>query len=546
MLQAATTGHQSNEIGAVVGPVGEGNLLLANEVAIALRVSRCKATRSILKWVRDPVDAGRPGDFPGLVAGVIAEAIPLKSSPADAGLKKNAALWLSTAADYIFKHSTLDSDSRTRFVLACLLPLLRINSDKPLKVCLDQTKDRIGEAVVILAIADLLGEDFDSRFRNRSADQDLPWTFTDDAVQIDCALTAEIAKDCSVKLPLVDDYDVDEQDWIKQLDVASFKHPPQEWASPAQLWQLADAVASSRKNMLLPREWVESNVNWEKVGVWWKRLHAALTGTSVAEKNPLSKDDFRVVVERNEASLDQDGSDVLESIGDLATETRPLHEANQSDTISASGSQHETPKDANLQSTSEPEQSPFSSGGGSAAAAASTRRLPVAQVLSHNDPVFVGSVQRMIASVRSHQSSLSLATVLIEPEDSRLRVRQGDGLTQWQDRLIIALNDCPDLEKVLCFVTKDGEFLAALPDVERNEATDILRQEIMKTIGATVEESMGGLAGGDLPGRFYAGIGSVVCPSTTFEANQLIEAAQRCFTAARRQGSAAIKSIEVY
>ena len=76
----------------------------------------------------------------------------------------------------------------------------------------------------------------------------------------------------------------------------------------------------------------------------------------------------------------------------------------------------------------------------------------------------------------------------------------------------------------------------------------MLRQGLFEVLSGDqgVDISELSLAKVQIPARFHAGIAATSSPGASFTAEQLIESAVRCLTAARSHGKASIKSIEVF
>ncbi len=179
-------------------------------------------------------------------------------------------------------------------------------------------------------------------------------------------------------------------------------------------------------------------------------------------------------------------------------------------------------------------------------------RIPIAMVRSHNDPLFVNSLQRRIAECRTEDRCVTLVLIDVAPENEddflQLCATRENGLALWQQKLSNWLSDHPHVNQPRAFVTSDSELLITFIDIERAEATSILRQGLMEVLSGKKLDGLreDQLAKVSLPAKYHVGIASVASPSAGFTPYQLIGSTHRCYDAAKRTGSAAIKSIEVY
>jgi hypothetical protein len=123
-----------------------------------------------------------------------------------------------------------------------------------------------------------------------------------------------------------------------------------------------------------------------------------------------------------------------------------------------------------------------------------------------------------------------------------------NGLNRWQQALVNWMCEQPEIQNPYAFLTVQGELILCVIDLERNELTQLLRLGLIEVLTGERIQSPGAeaLARVKVPARYYAGIASASAPGATFTPEKLIEAAQRCLTAVKHQGKAAIKSIEAY
>ncbi|MCA9134634.1 MAG: hypothetical protein KDA45_15810, partial [Planctomycetales bacterium] len=179
-------------------------------------------------------------------------------------------------------------------------------------------------------------------------------------------------------------------------------------------------------------------------------------------------------------------------------------------------------------------------------------KVLIAEIHTHNDPVFVNVVRRQIAVCRSEARALSLACIVVRPEDEADRLAlcgsRDNGLALWQQKMVQWLAEHPQVVEPYAFLTTEGELVLCLLDLERSETTSLLRHGLLEVLlGRPVDDDSGtSLAKVSLPARYHAGIATSSSPGASLSPQQLIEAAVRCLTAARSLGKGSMKSIEVY
>ena len=176
-------------------------------------------------------------------------------------------------------------------------------------------------------------------------------------------------------------------------------------------------------------------------------------------------------------------------------------------------------------------------------------KVLIAEIRSHNDPIFVNVIRRQIGKCRAEDRAVSLVSMVVLPEDENDRHEiHENGLTLWQQKMVNWLADHPQVIEPHAFLTSDGELLLCLLDLERNETTSLVRHGLVEVLtGRHIDESQGNmLAKVNVPARYHAGIASTSSPGARFSPEQLIEPTIRCLSAASRHGKASIKSIEVY
>lgn len=173
--------------------------------------------------------------------------------------------------------------------------------------------------------------------------------------------------------------------------------------------------------------------------------------------------------------------------------------------------------------------------------------VSAAEVHGHNDPVFVGAVNRFVASCRKEARDVALATVSVKPDSDPPGAAFSlgdDGLPRWQGRLIEALSTSPDIDEVSCYVCSQSELLVTLPDAERNEAAQAIRECVQESISPAARHDS--LATVDVPATFFIAVAACSRPGPQFTAQDLIAPCRDIFDAIVRRGNTAVKSKEVY
>lgn len=339
-----------------------------------------------------------------------------------------------------------------------------------------------------------------------------------------------------------------------------------DWAKPAVLWRLSAELSSERSEFVVPREWISVPVPWNDACDHWKRvMHLLQTTRAVSPDKSNStrpEQDSKpvAIVPVRDNSLE---SEIARSVETLVQESRLKNSGHNSSVKSEPGQKAKSilprtlggsdPIDGRrLGASTAPFVDQSTGLTPSVADEFVVPKILIAEVRSHNDPVFVNVVRRQLAICRTDERTLSLIAARVQPDgesESGLETTLSSlGLSTWQQKLVNWMSDHPEVHEPFAFVSGEGELILCLLDIERSAATGLLRQGLVEVLtGKALTSELGSaLARAAIPAKYHSGIGTVSSPGAGFEAEQLIEATYRCLDAAERHGKASIKSIEVY
>ena len=491
-----------------------------------------------------------------------------------------------------------------RLVLASLLPLYRCLASGKFAEGLQQSQARLAELLSLLGLCQEVGADLVSVLDTQNHRMDAPGTLLSAQFDLNLSQVAEIM--CGVGggyEPVEQQFSQISSDRLLRADSHKSALVTPDWATPQLLWKLSGELISKNSELVLPRSWIDTPVPWSSVADHWHKLVHLLSQSTAPKQSPThkthatlplapiniakaqAKNDVATVaapgpLAPNCLPLGGAGQEVVNEAGDLRAEadtlaaiaalselvsgspaagqavpSRPNQQSRETLRIEPSQSASSDPSVANDQSDLKAHspsiapsqvQSPLPT---DKPLAACLPKVLIAEIRSHNDPVFVNVIRRQIGKCRAEDRAVSLVSMVVLPDDDAERHAIGEnGLTQWQQRLVNWLSDHPQVIEPHAFVTSEGELLLALLDLERNETTSLVRHGLVEVLtGRHIDESAGSLlAKVDVPARYHAGIASTSAPGSSFTPEQLIEPAIRCLSAASRHGKASIKSIEVY
>lgn len=464
---------------------------LSAESALAARTLRlAKGDLNGWSWLsnaRQPVKEGSPKPCP--VGESIDELIePLMEGANEWSVRRakpTSQVLPRLLVDIKYSVRSLEETVRNRLTAMVLLPIYRGLGTAELDDGFDEMRRRCLEAHVLLKLVCLLGDDLSDRI-NKAQQTDLsPYCILRRDLEIDLTRVSDIVA------RTVGGYDSDSDDFdsnARQVygDPGTSKSVP-DWARPDLLWRLAGQLDSSAANLTLPRPWVETPIPWQSVDRHWKELSKRL---DISSGSP----------DHSVATISQDD--------DSSSET-------------PSASKHCDEQHEPLEQKME------------------TPRVMIAEVLSHNDPAYVNHLAKRISlCYQSKRPVLTVAIQLRGEEDSKARKRAA----AWEQRLLVSLQESEDVGEAFAFMTTDGRLLINLLDIDRMDATELIRDTLQDSLQP---RSDFGAEANSTP-IFFAGMAACTTPSPSLKAVDLIEAAIRCLDAAQLQKRSAIKSIEVY
>ncbi len=171
----------------------------------------------------------------------------------------------------------------------------------------------------------------------------------------------------------------------------------------------------------------------------------------------------------------------------------------------------------------------------------------IVEVHSPKETVFVRSLDVLLHACRVDQGALAL--VIVRWVDEPVEVGSGKGtrddgeIPYWPSDLLDAMDATMEANCVHGFRTDSGDVALIYRDVDRGEIAQGVRDGFAK-LRKTMFDPRGMASQAPIP--WIAGIALVSGPSRSFQSDQLVDAAWRCLESANVQGTASIKSIEVF
>ena len=409
---------------------------------------------------------------------------------------------------------------------ACLLPLYRSLAAGKLPEALEQTRNRLTELLVLVSIAEELGEDLAQVLESRGAPAVSPYVILKSALQFDLVAAGTQFREVARA------FDVGLGEFTQLPAEPARPRAGLAWSDPQLLWQIAGELVAKKAEIVLPRQWADIVVPWTKIGEHWHALtHRLTNSTATRDSEKLAEP----------IDCDADHEIVSEMIDDLLAMQADVAE------ISLAGASHKDAAEPDPQLESEeefPESDELEPW-----LEPSVSKIAILEINSNADSLFLSIMRRQIATARNDDHSCCLVALSVEADEDadceRMRASRSNRLLIWQDKLVNWLAEHPLVLEPFAFVTAAGQLVVAMQDIERTAATNIIREGLVSVLTGKRVEDQGALARIAVPARYHAGIGSVF-PNAGFAAEQLIEATWRCLSAAQNQGKATIKSIEVY
>jgi hypothetical protein len=346
-----------------------------------------------------------------------------------------------------------------------------------------------------------------------------------------------------------------------------------EWAEPDVLWKLSGEVLADRKELMLPRSWLQSTVPWNDVAAhlrqcmhWLESCSSvpvgeepAVSGTATSEGSapPAAKLGKTTpaphgLLDKRQHWLREDSASFEAGAGgDKSVNPAGMRDGERGAT--AGLNDEDCAMELSVQSAVEATVSelqaymlPSTAGHPEPSSAP---KVLIAEVRSHNDPAFVDVLRRQLAAARSEkQVAVMCAIRVVEELPQAANSQPSRGVATWQQALVDRLAAHPVVQQPYAFLSSAGELLLTVRDIDRGEVTNLIREamEELLAVKPRSANSARSFPGSPTPLRHYAGIAAVDSPAAGFAAEQLVAAAFRCLEAAQRQSKAAIKSIEVF
>ncbi len=540
-------------------------------VAVALRLVRKGAVPpEFFSWLAKPTTSQAPparwvntqltDSLSAIVSSVSAHA-----SDREKRQIETAPEWIGAISYFMADHAQTEGIHCMRLLAASLLPLYRTLATGKLQEGLCATQKRLSENLALLGLCSELGVEFRELLEMKLSANGNPTNILWDDYKLSLIGIGQTILRVVVDYDAVQDrfhdecldeiFDCDSFESLQAQDQPSNT----DWATPELLWRLAGELIAKKSEIVLPRSWIDTPVPWSKIAEHWNRLHHTLLTLSDKSNHPvvasikvcqqLEQPSARSADAETEATLAMIREVVEQEItGNASPPTKLLEtmvddfDAKEDNIVSASPNA-EPSLEAMSQGTMSQDRMP---------ADACIPKVILAEIRSHNDPVFVNVVRRKLACCRTEERALCLSHIVVSADDEsqmgEVNSVRANGLTLWQQKLVDWLADHPHVSDPYAFLTSDGELILCVLDLERNEMTSILRQGLVEVLtGKHVEDASEiSLARVNIPARFHAGISATSSPGASMTAEQLIEPAIRCLSAAQRHGRASIKSIEVY
>ncbi|MFO0943712.1 MAG: hypothetical protein U0930_23500 [Pirellulales bacterium] len=537
--------------------------------ALASRLIRTKpALQNYFRWLSRPAMRGEPTQLPTAPVKTCLDSLinPLRSD-ADRITQREtetASIWLGAICEYIAQRNhTLGNGNLLRLIAASLLPLYRALATGRLQEGLAQTRFRLGETLVLLGLNECL--QLRTLLDASVGPQCSPHRSLNELLKLDPANIHYLITSS------LDGYnqarDQFNSDTVQQLlnyragEKLPVGHQVPDWAAPQLLWVLSNEITSSRAELVLPRSWIDIPVPWNKISSHWTELECHLSSlrseVDKARNGKLAGDSagYSELEENNIGGHSTDSGDAYSRASAIVEAAQSglesLDTMDAIDRVIESEISKPRPADRNrrLRQT------------GSNAAVAPTApvakkepiiipKVLIGEISNHNDPAFANVVRRQVGVCKQEDRSICVSMIQVTALDLRenqsLSAPHDNGLNRWQQKLVNWICDHPELKQPAAFLTRDGHLILVVMDTERNAMTRVLRQGLYEILTGQKNDMDSDLSKVNIPAKFHAGISSTSSPGASFEFEELIASAHRCFSAAQRLGSASIKSIEVF
>jgi len=533
---------------------------LSNENALARRVVRAQSVpHDFWLWLSGqsstPLDAIAPWIDPNVLRSI--EEI-IEPNLVDANAQERIQLrgtdaWIAAILGFTNQRAAeLKLNCGQPMMAVSLLPLYRSLATRKLPEALLQTRHRLSEMLVLVSVLQELGDDFANLLQLHGAPVTSPYTILNSILKVDLLATAAITRQVATTFdPGLGEFD-QSAGQTSSSEVAR-QRAELTWADPKLLWHITAELLAKKAELVLPRQWADVDVPWTSISDHWNalthRLSHSTAGHDTKEGSLEYNADDEIVSEMIDDLLAMQ-SDVAEvSVEECYNETE-----NSPATGRAHGSHGQTAGAPRMDAAdedceSDPEEEYPETDTLEPTLEPSVSKIAIVEINTNTDSMFVNILRRQIATARNSENSVCLVALCVESDDladrERIGAKSTNGLLIWQDKLVNWLADHPLVREPFAFVTADGQLVFSMQDIGRTVATNVVREGLVTVLTGKRIKDQVALTRVAIPARYYGGIGSA-CPNAGFAAEQLIEATWRCLSAARNQGKATIKSIEVF
>ena len=526
---------------------------LCLEAAIAVRMIRAGSLPTpLLLWL-----AGTHGTQPchaegiddlcdGSLTATINEIIqPVQADASQTEQRKTryAAQWRAATCRYAANHyGQLQLGIGSRLLAASLLPLYRCLATGNLTEGLRQSQARLAELLSLLALCHEIGDDLVEVLDARNRRMDSPDSILSTQFKLNLSHVAELLCELASGFePASQQITPASVERLQRFDPKQPQNATADWAAPRLLWKLSGELISKSSELVLPRSWIDTPVPWNSVADHWQKLSHQL---SCQQRQQLAASAVARVADINQPRLALTDARSLES-GAPKTKQPVTHRPSAAVIMLGGLPVEDVDDEENTLATIEEISELINPN----EAISVDPKVLIAEIHTHNDPIFVNVIRRQICKCRTEDRAVSLVSMIVLPDDENdQHPIHENGLKRWQQKLVNWLAEHPQVVEPYAFLTIDGELLLCVLDLERNETTALVRHGLVEVLtGQQVDASHGNvLAKVNVPARYHAGIASTSSPGASFSPEQLIEPAIRCLSAASIHGKASIKSIEVY
>ena len=461
-----------------------------------------------------------------------------------AALERTLSVTASLLAFIQVKSRGPASACQRRMLAGCLLPLYRGLASGSVDDVTAVMRRQLADALSLSAMLDEFPGELAELVAVAVKQDKMPYEVLKSALNIDLEQVAQYVLTAARNWS-----GTDEAELHALISHELTAEPRPAWGTPESLWSLAGEITANRSEFVVPRAWMQVPVPWNEASEHWREIAKALDECRTCSDlppDPDPEDETDTNQARlSEPSLHEVTAEDMDAVARLKME---IEIANSVDAlVMSTRSAVRQAVQANSSSRHKafvPAQEEFI-----------IPKVIIAEIRSHNDPAFVAVIRRQLAVCRNDGRSVALIAARVQADGdgeggigTPLPTLKALGLATWQQKLVNWLADHPEVNDPYAFVSSQGELILCLMAIERNAATVLLRQGLVKVLtGRAIEgDAVSTLARVQIPARFHSGIASVSAPTASFEPEQLIEATYRCLAAAERHGKASIKSIEVF